>query len=115
MSEELKPVLIAGAGPTGMMAAIELSRFNIPVRLIEKKAEPETTSRAIGVQARTLELLEQRGLGSSLVKIGNPGLAFSLYGVGDRIWRLDFERITSQYNHLLFVSPADTQHYLREP
>jgi 2-polyprenyl-6-methoxyphenol hydroxylase-like FAD-dependent oxidoreductase len=80
--EDLKPVLIAGAGPTGMMAAIELSRFNIPVRLIEKKAEPDTTSRAIGVQARTLELLEQRGIGSSLVKHGNPGLAFSLYGEG---------------------------------
>jgi hypothetical protein len=52
-------------GPTGMMATIELSRFNIPVRLIEKKAEPETTSRAIGVQARTLEFLEQQGLSGS--------------------------------------------------
>ena len=69
MNEDLKPVLIAGAGPTGMMAAIELSRSNIPVRLIDKKEKPETTSRAIGVQARTLELLEQRGLASSLVKL----------------------------------------------
>src|SRR5260370_42489053 len=31
MNENLKPVLIAGAGPTGMMAAIELCRLNIPV------------------------------------------------------------------------------------
>ena len=114
MSEDLKPVLIAGAGPTGMMAALELSRFKIPVRLIEKKAEPETTSRAIGVQARTLELLEQRGLGSSLVKLGNHGLAFSLYGDGKRIWRLDFERISSKYNYLLFVSQAETENVLRE-
>ena len=114
MDENLKPVLIAGAGPTGMMAAIELSRFNIPVRLIEKKAEPETTSRAIGVQARTLELLEQRGLGSSLLKLGNPGLAFSLYGDGKRIWRLDFERVSSKYNYLLFVSQAETEKVLRE-
>ena len=99
MSEDLKPVLIAGAGPTDMMAAIELSRFNIPVRLIERKAEPETSPRAIGVHARTLELLEQRGLGSSLVKLGNPGLTFSLYGDGKRIWRLDFEQISSKYNY----------------
>ena len=97
-----------------MMAAIELSRFNIPFRLIEKMAEPETTSRAIGVQARTLELLEQRGLGSSLVKLGNPGLAFSLYGDRKRIWRLDFERISSKYNYLLFVSQAETEKVLRE-
>ncbi len=114
MNENLKPVLIAGAGPTGMMAAIELCRLNIPVRLIEKKAEPETTSRAIGVQARTLELLEQRGLASSLVKLGNPGLAFSLYGDGKRIWRLGFERISSKYNYLLFVSQAETEKALRE-
>src|SRR5260370_15477275 len=114
MNEHLKPVLIAGAGQTGMMAAIELSRFNIPVRLIEKKAEPDTTSRAIGVQARTLELLEQRSLGSSLVKLGNPGLAFSLYGDGKRIWRLDFERVNSKYNYLLFVSQAETENAFRE-
>ena len=114
MSENLNPVLIAGAGPTGMMAAIELSRFDIPVRLIEKKAEPETTSRAIGVQARTLELLEQRGLSSSLVKHGNPGLAFCLYGNGKRVWRLEFERISSKYNYLLFVSQAETENVLRE-
>src|SRR5258708_13935038 len=112
MNENLKPVLIAGAGPTGMMAAIELSRFNIPVRLIEKKAEPETSSRAIGVQARTLELLEQRGLGSSLAKLGNPGLAFSLYGDGKRIWRLNFATITSKYNYFLFIIPAMTSHTL---
>jgi 2-polyprenyl-6-methoxyphenol hydroxylase-like FAD-dependent oxidoreductase len=113
MTDTLKPVLVAGAGPTGMMAAIELSRFNIPVRVIERKAEPETTSRAIGVQARTLELLEQRGLGSSLVKLGNRGLAFSLYGDGRRIWRLDLETIGSKYNYLLFVSQAETENELR--
>jgi 2-polyprenyl-6-methoxyphenol hydroxylase-like FAD-dependent oxidoreductase len=114
MNENLKPVLIVGAGPTGMMAAIELSRFNIPVRLIEKKAEPESTSRAIGVQARTLELLETRGLASSLVKLGNPGLALSSYGDGKRIFRLEFERISSKYNYLLFVSQAETENVLRE-
>jgi 2-polyprenyl-6-methoxyphenol hydroxylase-like FAD-dependent oxidoreductase len=114
MGDDLKPVLIAGAGPTGMMAAIELSRFNISVRLIDKNEKPETTSRAIGVQARTLELLEQRGLASSLVKDGNPGFAFSSYGDGKRIFRLEFERISSKYNYLLFVSQAETEKVLRE-
>src|SRR5260370_18862969 len=114
MDGNLKAVLIGGGGPTGMMAAIELSRFNILVRRIEKKAEPETSSRAIGVQARTLEPLEQRGLGSSLAKLGNPGLAFSLYGDGKRIWRPNFETISSKYNYLLFVSQAETEKALRE-
>jgi 2-polyprenyl-6-methoxyphenol hydroxylase-like FAD-dependent oxidoreductase len=114
MSEKLKPVLIAGAGPTGMMAAIELSRFGIPVRLIEKKSEPETTSRAVGVQARTLELLEQRGLAKALVELGNPGLAGSIYGDGKRIFRIDFAHIDSKYHYMLFVSQAETEKILRE-
>jgi 2-polyprenyl-6-methoxyphenol hydroxylase-like FAD-dependent oxidoreductase len=64
----IKPVLIVGAGPTGMTAAMELSRFGIPVRLVEKTSKPETTSRAVGVQARTLELFEQCGMSSQLVE-----------------------------------------------
>jgi 2-polyprenyl-6-methoxyphenol hydroxylase-like FAD-dependent oxidoreductase len=114
MSEDSRPILIAGAGPTGMMAAIELSRFNIPVRLIDKNDKPETTSRAIGVQARTLELLEQRGLASSLVKLGNPGLALSIYGDDKRILRLEYQRISSKYKYLLFVSQAETERILQE-
>ncbi len=44
-----------------MTAGLELARFGVPVRVIEKAVEAPTTSRAIGVQARTLELLEMRG------------------------------------------------------
>jgi 2-polyprenyl-6-methoxyphenol hydroxylase-like FAD-dependent oxidoreductase len=45
------PVLIVGAGPTGLTAALELSRMGVTVRLIDKRAAPAATSRAIGVQA----------------------------------------------------------------
>jgi 2-polyprenyl-6-methoxyphenol hydroxylase-like FAD-dependent oxidoreductase len=45
------PVLIIGAGPTGLTAALALSRFGILVRIVDKLAEPLGTSRAIGVQA----------------------------------------------------------------
>ncbi|KXV70068.1 hypothetical protein AD951_03910 [Acetobacter malorum] len=65
------PILIIGAGPTGLTAALELSRFGIPVRLIDKALHVATTSRAIGVQARTLELLQQRGLAQKLIELGS--------------------------------------------
>lgn len=111
---EVLPVLIAGAGPTGLTAALELTRFGIPVRLIDKAEAPETTSRAIGIQARTLELLEMRGLVSELIGLGNHGAGGSAYGGGKRVFSLDFSRIPSRYNYLLFLSQAETERILRE-
>jgi 2-polyprenyl-6-methoxyphenol hydroxylase-like FAD-dependent oxidoreductase len=49
-------VLIAGAGPTGLVLALWLTKLGVKVRIVDKTAEPGTTSRALAVQARTLEL-----------------------------------------------------------
>ena len=112
--EKLNPVLIVGAGPTGMMAALELGRLGIHVRLIEKTTEPATTSRAVGVQARTLELFEQRGMAEELLKQGNPAHAASGWGGGERVFKLKFDTIDSKYQYLFFVSQATTEGVLRD-
>jgi 2-polyprenyl-6-methoxyphenol hydroxylase-like FAD-dependent oxidoreductase len=109
----LRRVLIVGAGPTGLIAALELSRLGVPVRIIDKQAAAATTSRAVGVQARTLELFEQRGLAEAMVQLGNPGPAASIYAGGKRVLRLDFSRIDSRYNYSLFISQAETECVLR--
>lgn len=49
-------VLIVGAGPTGLVLALWLTKQGVSVRIIDKTAEPGTTSRALAVHARTLEL-----------------------------------------------------------
>ena len=108
------PILIVGAGPTGLTAALELSRFGIPVRLIDKMPAPATTSRAIGIQARTLELMAQRGLADEMVRLGNPAAAGSVYGGGKRLTRLDFAHVESRFDYLLFLSQAETERILRE-
>lgn len=105
-------VLIVGAGPTGLTAALELSRLEIPVRIIDQRTAPLTTSRAVGVQARTLELLEQRGLSEEMVRLGHPATGGSVYGGGKRMVRLDFSRIDSRYHYLLFISQAETERIL---
>jgi 2-polyprenyl-6-methoxyphenol hydroxylase-like FAD-dependent oxidoreductase len=55
-------VLIVGAGPTGLTLACQLVRYGIDFVLIEKNAGVTTHSKAIGVQARTLEIYEQLGV-----------------------------------------------------
>ena len=69
--EETKtPVLIVGAGPTGLMMACQLARFGIPFRLIEKNEGPTTQSRALVIQARSLEIFEQMGVAERAVRQG---------------------------------------------
>ena len=73
-------VLIVGAGPTGLVLALWLTRLGVRVRIIDKTAEPVTTSRALAVQARTLELYGQIDLAKEIVERGRriaaarPGL-----------------------------------------
>jgi 2-polyprenyl-6-methoxyphenol hydroxylase-like FAD-dependent oxidoreductase len=115
------PVVIVGARPTGMTAALELSRLGVPVRLIEKVpappsavAPPQERSRAIGVQARTLELLEMRGLSEEMRSLGHPTAGCSIYGGGRRLFHLDFSRIDSRHHYLLFLSQMETERILCE-
>jgi 2-polyprenyl-6-methoxyphenol hydroxylase-like FAD-dependent oxidoreductase len=114
MSTDQKTVLIAGAGPTGLMAALELRRFAIPVRLIDRLDAPVTTSRAIGIQARTLEEMQLRGLLDQFTQLGHVAHGVSIYGAGRRLTRIDFTRIESRYNYLLFLSQVETERILRE-
>ena len=108
------PVLIVGAGPTGLTAALELSRMGVSVRLIDKREAPAAISRAIGVQARTLELFEQRGLAEEMVRLGNKGRFGNVYGGGKRVFRLDFGHVESRYPFMLLISQAETERILRE-
>jgi len=62
-------VLIIGAGPTGLVLALWLTRLGVSVRIIDKTAEPGTTSRALAVQARTLELYSQVCLADAVASV----------------------------------------------
>ncbi|HEX4522647.1 MAG TPA: FAD-dependent monooxygenase [Casimicrobiaceae bacterium] len=78
-------VLIVGAGPTGLVLASWLTRLGVRVRIIDKTAEPGTTSRALAVQARTLELYRQIGLAGAVVDRGRTVLAVNLWVSGKQV------------------------------
>ena len=83
-------VLIVGAGPTGLVLALWLTKLGVPVRIVDKTAEPGTTSRALAVQARTLELYRQLGLAEAVVERGHSVPAVNLWVTGSRKGRVAF-------------------------
>jgi 2-polyprenyl-6-methoxyphenol hydroxylase-like FAD-dependent oxidoreductase len=86
-------VLIVGAGPTGLVLALWLRKFGVRLRIIDKTAEAGTTSRALAVQARTLELYRQLDLTDAVIAEGHRVPAVNLWVQGERKARLAFENI----------------------
>ncbi len=81
-------VVIAGAGPTGMMLAAELTLARVDVAVVERRKTPDVeSSRAGGLHARTVEVLDQRGVAERFVSQGKPapvvGFAFNQLALGD--------------------------------
>jgi 2-polyprenyl-6-methoxyphenol hydroxylase-like FAD-dependent oxidoreductase len=83
-------VLIVGAGPTGLVLALWLTRLGVQVRIVDKLAEPATTSRAVAVQARTLEFYRQIGLAEAVVARGHDVSAANMWVAGRRVARAVF-------------------------
>src|SRR2546421_8736552 len=83
-------VLIIGAGPTGLVLALWLTRLGVRVRVIDKTAEPGTTSRALAVQARTLELYRPLGLASAVIDRGVRVVAVNFWVGATRVARAVF-------------------------
>jgi 2-polyprenyl-6-methoxyphenol hydroxylase-like FAD-dependent oxidoreductase len=86
-------VLIVGAGPTGLVLALWLTKLGVKLRIIDKTAEPGTTSRALAVHARTLELYRQLDLADTVVQRGHKVPAVNLWVKGERAARLPFETV----------------------
>jgi 2-polyprenyl-6-methoxyphenol hydroxylase-like FAD-dependent oxidoreductase len=87
------PVLIIGAGPTGLVLALWLTRLGVPVRIVDKTAEPGTTSRAVAVQARTLELYRQVDLAGAVVEAGVQVAGAKLWVGGTKAARVPLGRL----------------------
>ena len=83
-------VLIIGAGPTGLVLAIWLTKQKVKVRIIDKSAGPGDSSRAMAVQARTLELYEQVDLSEKVVNAGHQNPSINLWAKGVRRASLSF-------------------------
>ncbi len=96
-------VLIVGAGPTGLVLALWLAKFGVKLRLIDKRAEPGATSRALAVQARTLELYRQLNVSDGAVKRGYRVPAANLWIRGHRKTRVVLEELRGNLSPFSFL------------
>lgn len=111
-------VLIAGAGPTGMMLAAELALAGVDVAVLERRPRPEIDgSRSGGLHARTIEIFDQRGVAERFVGEGQKHrvapFAEAMLDVGDlptrhpytlALWQQHIERIMREWVGELGVS-----------
>jgi 2-polyprenyl-6-methoxyphenol hydroxylase-like FAD-dependent oxidoreductase len=103
-------VLIVGAGPTGLVLALWLTNLGVKVRIIDKTAQPGTTSRALAVHARTLELYRQMDLAETVVEQSRQVSAARLWVDGAPVASVSIKDISAgltPYPFLLNIFPQD--------
>jgi 2-polyprenyl-6-methoxyphenol hydroxylase-like FAD-dependent oxidoreductase len=96
-------VLIVGAGPTGLLLAGDLAAAGVPVTVLERRESESDLSRAFAVHARTLEMLDARGLADELIstgqKLGQLGLFETVsFDLSRLPSRFPFVLVTPQYH-----------------
>src|SRR5690242_1143744 len=110
-------VLIAGAGPTGLVLALSLAHRGIRFRIIDEARGPGEASRAMVVQARTLELYRQLGLAEAVVARGIPIEAAHLREAGEEVARISLKDMghgLSPYPFALSFPQDDHERFLEE-
>jgi 2-polyprenyl-6-methoxyphenol hydroxylase-like FAD-dependent oxidoreductase len=108
------PVLVVGAGPTGLMMASELRRRGIDCRIIDKLPEPTDKSKALAIHARTLELFEIIGIAEDAVALGIKAHGATSYANGKRIVHVTFDELDSPFPFALLISQVQTEKMLGE-
>ncbi|NEC53395.1 FAD-binding protein [Actinospica acidiphila] len=105
------PVVVVGAGPTGLLLAGDLAEAGVPVTLLEKRPhQVSNLSRAFGVHARTLEQLDTRGLADDLLATGSTITRLRLF----RRLSLDLSTLPSRFPFLLITPQYEVERLLEQ-
>ena len=110
-------VLIAGAGPAGLMMACQLALHNISFRIIDKKASPTICSGALIIHARTLEILQQMGLAEKAIEKGIIARTINISFNKQKNIAIDFSEIgksLTRFPFLLMLEQWQTENLLEE-
>jgi 2-polyprenyl-6-methoxyphenol hydroxylase-like FAD-dependent oxidoreductase len=102
-SEGHYPVLIVGAGPSGLMMAAQLLRYGIQPLIIDAKKGPTDQSRALAVQARSMEIYRQMGISNQALQEGIQAKSVSIQNDQKELVQLPLENLGKDYTPFPFV------------
>jgi 2-polyprenyl-6-methoxyphenol hydroxylase-like FAD-dependent oxidoreductase len=102
-------VVVVGAGPTGLMLACELALGGVAVRLLEERIDKPNITRAFAVHARTLELLDARGMADELLPSGVPVYEVAPPGGAP----LNLAELPTRFGMVLIVPQSGTEKVLQ--
>ena len=108
-------VLVVGAGPTGLMLANQLARRGVRTLIIDRHAAPSLQTRALGVQARTLEIYAHLGIVEKALELGKRATGANIWAGGQRAARVPLGDIgcdLSPYPFLLILGQDDNERLL---
>ena len=110
-------VLIVGAGPTGLMLANQLARRGLRPLIIDRHPGPSLQTRALGVQARTLEIYSKMGLAERAIELGKRGNGAHLWSEGQQIGAVSLSDAGSKqtpYPYILVLGQDDNERIMGE-
>lgn len=114
MPSNAMPVLVAGAGPTGLAAALLLARRGVAVRIIDKAATPSRDSKALAVNPRTQELLEDTGVTARMLVEGWAVRGVTLHRPGHDDVAVPLSPLLDTGRSLISLPQASTEALLAE-
>jgi len=105
-------VLVVGAGPTGLMLANQLGRRGVRTLIVDRHAGPSLETRALGVQARTMEIYSKLGIVDRALELGKRGTGANIWAEGRKMARVPLgeagRRIT-RYPFILILGQDDNE------
>ncbi|MBD0707837.1 MULTISPECIES: rifampin monooxygenase [unclassified Streptomyces] len=104
-------VIIAGAGPTGLMLAAELRLHGVDVLVVDKESEPTRQSRAQGLHVRSIEVMEQRGLLGRFLEHGREFRVGGFFAGLGTSWPEDLD---TAHSYVLGIPQTVTERLLAE-